>query len=646
MDVTSTLQGETVRMSLDMDALPHLMSVLTDLYSDPEMAVLREYCTNALDAHIEAGVSLPIEVTLPTSLSPFLKIRDFGSGLDVDDIRSIYSQYGASTKRDTNDLVGSLGLGCKSALTYTDQFTLQGIKNGICTQVSISRDEDGAGSMTVLPSYETEDASGVEITIPAKARNDFEEKAQFLFQFWQDGSVLVNGKAPARIEGIEFADDIQIVSGDVLNESVVVMGNVPYPVDALDGGNYRVIAYVPIGAVAFTPSREALQMTVKTKAVVEEIGKRVNQGKEAAVARLLEAAQSKPQALRIALEAARLFNYKGDLTFNGESIPSEMIAPLKDGEDPEQRYASRIPFLVVRSENSRRRRSRSVSEETALPISVALNHVFFTGYTNKMISPTIRQKLEQFWNTHSHEGVNVENFVFLNELQHSEWIDPARVFDYATTVAAQKLPRNGTRLDGKPAGAYKIGTAYGETIMAEDIDTSEPIYYTTWDSYSSKLLLREHPKATIIFLANNRVGKFQRMFPQAKAVEEAAREIAEQWFATLSADQMLWLTMGDYAKGAYSKLDAALVDDPAIKTAIAVAKQRYPKLESTYTQYARLATPPTELKWVDPAEAYPLLSTGLSSIRYGSGTKEHAVTISHLYMYLNAAYAAAKEATV
>src|ERR1035437_10098491 len=92
MNVTSTLQGERVGMSIDEGALAHIMSVLTDLYSDPEMAVIREYSTNALDAHVEAGVTRPIEVTLPSALSPYLKIRDYGTGLDVEDIRTIYSR--------------------------------------------------------------------------------------------------------------------------------------------------------------------------------------------------------------------------------------------------------------------------------------------------------------------------------------------------------------------------------------------------------------------------------------------------------------------------------------------------------------------------------------------------------------------------
>ena len=55
-------------MTFDENSIAHLMSVLTDLYSDKPLAVIREYSTNALDAHRAAGNTAPIEVTLPSTL--------------------------------------------------------------------------------------------------------------------------------------------------------------------------------------------------------------------------------------------------------------------------------------------------------------------------------------------------------------------------------------------------------------------------------------------------------------------------------------------------------------------------------------------------------------------------------------------------
>ena len=77
-DFRSNATGQATRMSIDESATAHLMDVLTKLYSDPELAVLREYSTNAWDSHIAAGVKRPIEVTLPTRFNPILTIRDYG----------------------------------------------------------------------------------------------------------------------------------------------------------------------------------------------------------------------------------------------------------------------------------------------------------------------------------------------------------------------------------------------------------------------------------------------------------------------------------------------------------------------------------------------------------------------------------------
>ena len=98
-------------MSIDPSGMAHVMSILTNLYADAPLAVLREYATNARDSHVAAGTDRPIEVDLPSDLNPTLVIRDFGVGLSEAEIIDVYARYGASTKRDTNDQVGAFGLG-------------------------------------------------------------------------------------------------------------------------------------------------------------------------------------------------------------------------------------------------------------------------------------------------------------------------------------------------------------------------------------------------------------------------------------------------------------------------------------------------------------------------------------------------------
>jgi hypothetical protein len=323
------LGGEKVQMTFDQNSLAHLMSVLTDLYSDPELAVIREYSTNALDAQKRAGVERPIEVTTPNGLSPFFKVKDYGVGMDATDIKEIYSQYGASTKRDSNDQVGMLGLGCKSALTYTNSFTVIGVKNGIKTMVVVSRSEDGSGIMEILGENPTDEPNGVEITIPVKRYNEFDKKSHDFFRFWEDGTVLLNGSPVEQISGRVVNGNMTVVPG--LASDVVVMGNVPYTVDTpyrLNENMYGrngVVARVNIGDVSFTPSREALHYTAKTRETLARLRDEFKESIKSVMQRDIDAAETPQEATKAYFEWANIFygniHRAPAASYKGEELP-------------------------------------------------------------------------------------------------------------------------------------------------------------------------------------------------------------------------------------------------------------------------------------------------------------------------------------
>lgn len=116
-ELTSGGIEESTQFDLSREDASHIMTILRDtLYSDRILAVLREYSANAWDAHRMVGkADLPIKVTLPTEMDPKLTIRDFGPGLSRPDVFNVYTKYGKSTKRDTDNAVGMLGIGCLRA---------------------------------------------------------------------------------------------------------------------------------------------------------------------------------------------------------------------------------------------------------------------------------------------------------------------------------------------------------------------------------------------------------------------------------------------------------------------------------------------------------------------------------------------------
>ncbi len=81
-------------------------TLIDGLYSNKVRAVIRELCSNAADSHIAAGNDAPFEVTIPTTLDPTFRVRDFGTGLKHEQVMHLYTTIFESTKETTNDQTG------------------------------------------------------------------------------------------------------------------------------------------------------------------------------------------------------------------------------------------------------------------------------------------------------------------------------------------------------------------------------------------------------------------------------------------------------------------------------------------------------------------------------------------------------------
>jgi HSP90 family molecular chaperone len=104
---------ETIGMSLDLDSANMLMQMLSkNLYSDGIGSSIRETVSNALDSHRKANVDTPILVSFIRNEEDNYEfsVEDFGTGLDADDVESIISKYGKSTKRMDANALGMFGL--------------------------------------------------------------------------------------------------------------------------------------------------------------------------------------------------------------------------------------------------------------------------------------------------------------------------------------------------------------------------------------------------------------------------------------------------------------------------------------------------------------------------------------------------------
>jgi len=296
----------STRFGIKETGLSHIFNVLRNqLYSDKVLAVIREYSCNAVDAHVEVGKKdTPIEVALPNKLSLYLKIRDFGRGLTDTEISEIYAMYGESTKRGTNEQIGQLGLGCKSAFAYGDNFLINSFVDGTKTSYNAFIDPSEIGQISKLSSSKTNEPNGVEIVVPVKQEDcdTFYRKAVDLFKYFRVtpkitgidntivqgdiglGDVIIKCQDSSQFDWAIYREKNDNHNRRTSHESCIVMGNISYPLDkdALDivwnGGDEMqvkddlldsgLVIRVNIGDLHITANRESLEYTKSTKAKI------------------------------------------------------------------------------------------------------------------------------------------------------------------------------------------------------------------------------------------------------------------------------------------------------------------------------------------------------------------------------------------
>lgn len=165
-----------------------LVSLSDKMYTKKELAFIREYSTNAADAHIFANKPISeILVDLPTFENLSFRIRDFGSGLTEEQIASVYCVFGASTKRNSNAVNGMLGYGCKAGFAHADSFTVTSWVNGEkAIYQCIKGDATKLHSVILLSRTASDEPSGIEVCIPVKQSSVYtvhQEAADF-YKHW------------------------------------------------------------------------------------------------------------------------------------------------------------------------------------------------------------------------------------------------------------------------------------------------------------------------------------------------------------------------------------------------------------------------------------------------------------------------------
>jgi hypothetical protein len=287
---------EEVNCTIDAEDMRYVASLLRNNYSNTRLAVVREISANALDANAEANSDKKIQIKLPTNMNPTFSVRDFGGGLSQEDIFGLYSKYGKSTKRDSNNYIGAFGIGKFAPLSYGENFTCVSYHGGKKISYNVFVDESDDTKIVKLNEELSNEPSGlsIEVAVADGDISEFREIVQKFFKFFGDNEMP---------EFIGVEDDFiekeeKILSSNkdswfVLkrennyysrHEAHILMGRVSYPLDrhsinvenfvkddkkrhlvenllSMDGFYLR----VPLGSVRLHHSRESLEYNKTTQ---------------------------------------------------------------------------------------------------------------------------------------------------------------------------------------------------------------------------------------------------------------------------------------------------------------------------------------------------------------------------------------------
>lgn len=247
-----------------------------NLYSNQIRAIIRELSCNAADAHLLAGHTKSFDITLPSAIDPRFIIRDYGPGLSDEDVTHMYTTYFESTKSDSNDFIGALGLGSKSPFGYTETFSIVSRFEGRARGYTACLDN---GEPSLIPTFDVEDdsPSGLEVTVPVleKDVSKWYGEAHYVFATFCDIKPNFIGQQ-LDVKYLPNKEAFFSESGIAYDKTEVyaIMGKIRYPLKSehFDFSGIRVLrdydkklfVRFKLGELDIAPSREEISYDEET----------------------------------------------------------------------------------------------------------------------------------------------------------------------------------------------------------------------------------------------------------------------------------------------------------------------------------------------------------------------------------------------
>lgn len=165
--IISNSESKLFRLHDSPVLLRHLTQlVVTQQYSNPQLASIREIVSNAYDANLEAQKQDGVERQVDIKVMPDrVIIRDYGFGLSYDWMMDEYIGITNSTKHSDQDLIGAKGIGRLAPLAVSKQYFVTSYYNGVKFTYCVYLNENSEIAISLWDEAPSDAPSGIEVTI-------------------------------------------------------------------------------------------------------------------------------------------------------------------------------------------------------------------------------------------------------------------------------------------------------------------------------------------------------------------------------------------------------------------------------------------------------------------------------------------------
>ena len=281
-------------------------NLIVSNYSYPERAIIRELTANARDAHIQAGQTKPIKLTVKNNSDQkyyskgfWFEIRDYGNGVSKEYLDNEWCEIGLSTKSESNDQVGAFGIGRMTPFCLAESFSITTFQNGKAHSYVMSENSSGVFQNTFLGTRDTNEENGLKIQFKTN-KGHINPEHFFNVQFLDvpldatvDGQKI---KMKSHSSYDWHGDDYSLSN----RGGFVIYGGIAYePVYTSYIGGSPFNVTIPLGELEVSSSRESLSRTPENCDLIKKYQEKAKNNIKKSIQKKIDACSSRKKAFNL-----------------------------------------------------------------------------------------------------------------------------------------------------------------------------------------------------------------------------------------------------------------------------------------------------------------------------------------------------------